>query len=249
MTAPSSAREIRVGQLFVRLADSLVMDFDVVELLDELITSCVDLLEATAAGLMLADQRGQLQVMAASTEQTWLLELFEIQNQQGPCLDCYRGGEPLASVSDDDQANRWPLFAAELRARRFGPVYALPMRLRNSTIGALNLFRLPGESLRSEDLQLGQALADVATIAIMQHRNIRAVEELAVQLQTALNSRIAIEQAKGVIAQFAHVDMDRAFELLRGHARATRVGLSELATAIAAGRLAPDAISLQPPGT
>lgn len=239
----TASRGVRLGQMFVRLADSLVSEFDVVELLDDLVAGCVDLLDAAAAGLMLADQRGYLRVMAASTEQTRLLELFEIQNQQGPCMDCYQTGQPLAAASDAEQAARWPLFASELRAAGFGPVYALPMRLRRDTIGALNLFRLPEAPLPDADLQIGQALADVATIAILQHRSIEAGEQLAEQLQTALNSRVAIEQAKGVIAQHAHVDVDRAFELLRTYARSNQARLSQVAGHVASGRLQPGAIT------
>ncbi|HZC51731.1 MAG TPA: GAF domain-containing protein, partial [Mycobacterium sp.] len=165
MSGMETSREIRLGRMFVRLADSLVTGFDVGELLDALVNSCVDQLDAVAAGLLLSDQRGQLKVLAASSDQTWLLELFELQNDQGPCMDCYRSGHPLESISDDDQASRWPLFAPEARARGLGPVYALPLRLREKTIGALNIFRAPGQPLPPGDLEIGQALADVATIA------------------------------------------------------------------------------------
>jgi len=237
------SREVLLGQLFVQLADSLVSEFDVVELLDQLAGSCIDLLEATAVGLMLADQRGQLRVMAASSEEARLLELFELQNRQGPCLDCFQSGRAVAEVDVDEQAARWPIFAAELRARGWGPVYALPLRLRTETIGALNLFRLPGDPMPDADLQIGQALADVATIAVLQHRAIEAGERLAGQLQIALNSRIAIEQAKGALAEHAGVDMDAAFQLLRGYARGSRRLLTEVAGDIASGRIAPQVVA------
>src|SRR6266704_900956 len=234
MSGVNTSRELRLGRMFVRLADSLVTGFDVVEMLDALVTSCVELLDAAAAGLMLSDQRGQLRVMAASSEQTRLMELFELQYDQGPCVDCFR--------ADQEQADRWPLFAHEVRSRGFGPLYALPLRLRDNTIGALNIFQLPGSPLPEGDLQIAQALADVATIAILQYRTIHAGEQLAEQLQTALNSRVAIEQAKGVVAEFAHVDMARAFEMLRHYSRNTQSRLSEVAAAIASGKLAPAAV-------
>lgn len=234
------SREVRLGHLFVRLADSLVNDFDVVELLDELVARCTDLLDAESAGLMLADHQGVLRVMAASSEETRLLELLELQNHEGPCLDCYRTGEMVVVTSAADQAERWPLFAAEMRRLRLGPIYALPLRLRGQIIGALNLFRVTDRPLPDDQVEIAQALADVATISILQHRATEANERLAAQLQVALNSRIAIEQAKGVTAQALGVSMDRAFAVLRDHARRSRQSLTELATRIAAGQLSPD---------
>lgn len=232
MSGPSSGRELLLGQTFVRLADSLVHGFDVVELLDGLVSSCVELLDATAAGLMLTDQRGQLRVMATSSERSLTLELFELQNDEGPCLDCFRTGAPIAVLDPAEQEARWPLFARELRARGFGPSYALPMRLRDEVIGALNLFGPPGLNFADSDLQIAQALADVATIAIMQHRTIRAHEHLAEQLQTALNSRIAIEQAKGALAQIYGITPDQAFDKLRSYGRRHGRRLSEVAVAV-----------------
>ncbi|HEY9294269.1 MAG TPA: GAF and ANTAR domain-containing protein [Microlunatus sp.] len=239
----TQSREVQLGRLFVRLADNLVGDFDVVELLDDLVASCVDLLDATAAGLMLSDQQGTLRVMAASSEETRLLELFELQNKQGPCLDCFRTGEAIVAVTEDEQAARWPTFAPLLRKNAFGAVYAIPLRLRTETIGALNLFGRPGGPLPADEVQIGQAMADVATIAVLQHRAIEAGERLTAQLQTALNSRIAIEQAKGVLAQHAGIDMDEAFKALRNHARGSNLRLSDVATAIATGRLDPRTIA------
>ncbi|MFC7621506.1 ANTAR domain-containing protein [Microlunatus sp. GCM10028923] len=237
------SREVQLGRLFVRLADNLVGEFDVVDLLDVLVSSSVEVLDVAAAGLMLADPRGRLRVMAASSERTRLLELFELQNQQGPCLDCYRSGTPIAAPTLAEQAARWPVLAVQLRAVGFGPIYALPLRLRDRTIGALNLFQRPGTLLSGDAIQVGQAMADVATIALLQHQATEAGERLAIQLQTALNSRIAIEQAKGVLAQHAGLDMDQAFKLLRDHARAGHHLLTDLATQIATGQLDPATIT------
>lgn len=236
-TVEAENRERRLASAFVALADNLVVGFDLAELFDDLLLACVDLLELAAAGLLLADQRGALRPVASSSEQTRLLELFELQNDEGPCLDCYRDGTRVGAV-DDEALDRWPMFGPEARALGFGPVYALPMRLREQTIGALNLFRPVGAPLTDHDLGVGQALADVATIAILQHRARVAEQQLAEELQTALNSRIAIEQAKGMIAEFAQVDMDRAFAALRGYARSNGVRLTEVAMAVASGQIA-----------
>ncbi len=236
------SREGLLGRKFVALADSLVTGYDVVEMLDDLVSSAVELLELAAAGLMLTDQQGKLRVMAASSMPTHLLELFELQNDEGPCLDCFRTGRPVSAEHPEMQLARWPLFAGQLREVGFGPVYALPMRLRERTIGAFNLFRLPSAPLTDADLELGQALADVATIAILQHRAIRESEQLAEQLQAALNSRVVIEQAKGALAERADVDVEVAFAMLRRFARQTQARLSDVAGAVASGNLAPSTV-------
>lgn len=233
------SREVRLGHFFVRLADNLVNDFDIIDHLNDLVSSSLDLFDLAGAGLMLADPNGQLRVMAASSEEARVLELFELQNRQGPCLDSYQAGAAVSAVADTEQTQRWPLVAEHFRQLGYGPVYAFPMRLRDQTIGALNLFRTPESPLSDDDLTIAQAMSDAATISVLQHRAAEAHGRLAAQLQTALNSRIAIEQAKGVIAQYADVDMDQAFAILRRHARNTNQGLSDLAAGIASGRLQP----------
>lgn len=243
----SGDRSVRLSETFVRLAGTLVTGYDVVELLDDLLSSCLHLVGAAAGGLVLSDQAGNLQVMAASSEDSWLLELFEVQNAQGPCLDCARSGRQIRVTLFSEQRARWPAFASQLRSHGLGAVYALPMRLGRETLGALNLFMPVGAALREADVGIAQALTDVATIALVQYRAVRANEQLIDQLKTALNSRIAIEQAKGVIAEHAHIGMDAAFELLRGHARATQQRLSELAGAIASGSVSPAVLTSRTP--
>jgi GAF domain-containing protein len=238
----TQSREIRLGRLFVLLADNLVQDFDIVDLLHDLVTSCVDLFDVSAGGLMLADGGDQLRVLAASSEDTRLLELFELQNQQGPCLDCFHSGAPVVSTAVADQRRRWPAIAPQLQSRRITAVYAFPLRLREQVIGVLNVFSTPDAILDADDRAVVQALADVATISLLQHRATEASERLATQLQTALTSRIAVEQAKGVIAQYASVDMDRAFTMLRGYARRNQRSLTAVATELATGRLDPGAV-------
>ncbi|QGN33505.1 GAF and ANTAR domain-containing protein [Microlunatus sp. Gsoil 973] len=239
----TESRETRLGQLFVRLADNLAEDFDIVDLLHDLVISCVDLFDVSAAGLMLVDGGDQLRVLAASSETTRLLELFELENQQGPCLECFRSGVPVVSTSTADQQSRWPVIAPQLKSRGSSRVYAFPLRLREQIIGVLDLFGSPGSALGAAEPPIVQSLADVATISLLQHQASEACARLATQLQTALTSRIPVEQAKGVIAQFASVDMDRAFTALRGYARRNQQSLTAVATDIAAGRLGPGTVT------
>jgi transcriptional regulator with GAF, ATPase, and Fis domain len=223
------------AEAFVEMADTLVDDFDLMDFLHVLTDRCVRLLNVSAAGLLLTDQRGALQLVAASTEQTRLLELFQLQTDQGPCVECFRTGEPVEVVDLAAATDRWPRFVQAAHRIGFAAVHALPMRLRTDVIGALNLFSTQARPLDPDIVRLGQALADVATIGLLQARAIRQSDVLAEQLQTALNSRVLIEQAKGVIAERRHIDMDRSFTLLRGSARARNRRLSDLARAVVDG--------------
>lgn len=228
-------REEQLAAAFVETADTLVDDFDVIEFLHTLAQRCVTLLEIDAAGLMLADQRGTLHATAASAENARLLELFELQTDAGPCLDAFRTAEPV--VNADLRANhaRWPRFAEAAEANGFVAVHALPLRLRATVIGALNLFSTYRGSLSDDDIRAGQALADVATIGILAQRNIHQAELLTAQLQNALHSRVTIEQAKGMLAERLHISVDEAFNLLRRHARSNNLRLSDLAMEVATG--------------
>ena len=228
-------REQTLAETFVVLADTLVADFDVVDFLHGLADRCVRLLAVDAAGLMLADQRGSLRVVASSSEQARLVELFQLQHEEGPCLECFQDGRPVAEPELAVAGQRWPSFAPAAVDAGFAAVQALPMRLRDEVIGAMNLFMNAPGQLDDGGLRVGQALADVATIGLLQERSLRHQEVLAEQLQGALNSRVAIEQAKGVLAERLGLDMGYAFELLRGQARIQNRRLAELATAVAAG--------------
>jgi hypothetical protein len=217
-----------LSDTFVDLADTMVADFDVIDFLQLLTDRSVKLLAASAAGVVLADPRGQLRVAAASSEAAGLIELFQIQNDQGPCLDCFRAGQPV--TADLNQPNqRWPRFAEAAAQAGFRAVEALPMRLRDQVIGALNLFWALPSPLEPADLRIGQALADVATIGLLHERNVRRSEAVAEQLQAALNSRIIIEQAKGKLAERLGIDMDGAFRMLRDYARNTNQRLTDVA--------------------
>jgi transcriptional regulator with GAF, ATPase, and Fis domain len=229
--------ERQLAEAFVALADTLVDDFDVVDFLHELTVRCAQVLDVSAAGVLLTDQRGALRVVAASTERTRLLELFQSQTDEGPCPECFHTGRPVtvADLSMPTAARRWPRFVTAARQVGFASVSALPMRLRSDVIGALNLFGTEPGALDEDTTRLAQALADVATIGLLQARAIRERETLAEQLQTALNSRVVIEQAKGVIAERRHIDMDQSFTLLRRTARTSNRRLSELARAVVNG--------------
>lgn len=231
------SRETLLARTLVELADTLVADFDVVELLTLLADRCVDVLDVGAAGLMLASTDGDLRVMASSSEAMRVLELFEIQAQEGPCLDCYRTGQPVVG-QDLKTDERWPRFGVEALAAGFRSVHALPMRLRGTVIGALNLFHPDPGEMRPADVDAAQAFADVATIAILQHRAALEAQILNEQLNYALNSRVVIEQAKGVIAERTGLDMEQAFGLLRGHARHHNLRLVDVATDVISGMLA-----------
>jgi transcriptional regulator with GAF, ATPase, and Fis domain len=218
-----------LSDTFVELADTMVADFDVIDFLQLLTDRSVVLLSASAAGVMLADPRGELRVAASSNEAAGLMELFQLQNDQGPCLDCFRTGQPVTATDLASPGQPWPRFAAAAIEAGFRTVEALPMRLRDQVIGALNLFRAAPGPFEPAELRLGQALADVATIGLLHERNVRRSETVAEQLQGALNSRVVIEQAKGRLAERLGIDMDAAFALLREYARSTNQRLTDVA--------------------
>lgn len=228
-------REEQLVEAFVEAADTLVDDFDVIEFLHTVAGRCVQLLDVDAAGLMLADQYRQLHATAASTENARLLELFELQADAGPCMDAFRTGTQVVNADLAASQDRWPRFADAAQAAGFVSVHALPLRLRATIIGALNLFVARPGTLSDADVRTGQALADVATIGILAQRSVQQAELLSAQLQQALNSRVTIEQAKGVLAERRQITVDEAFALLRGYARNHNLHLSDLARQIADG--------------
>jgi transcriptional regulator with GAF, ATPase, and Fis domain len=234
--ARTTGYEQRLADTFVALADTLIDDFDVLEFLHMLCDQCVELLEVSAAGVILRDEHGGLRMAAASSERAELLEVFAVQNEDGPCIDCVRTGAPSASADLTADSSRWPRFAATARDCGFQAVQAVPMRLRRQVIGVLTLLKAESDGVHDTSTRLGQALADVATIGILHQRAIGNADLLTEQLQTALNSRVIIEQAKGVLAAHAeNLDMDAAFAALRGYARSHGQRLSELARAVADG--------------
>ncbi len=225
-------RDEWLARTFVELADTLVADYDVVDFLSTLSDRCVELLETVEVGLMLLDHQGRLQVMASSTERMRVAELFEVQNEEGPCFDCQRGGEQVINMALDATEDRWPRFGPMARDAGFQMVHALPLRLRRDVIGAMNIFDTELKNMAPPQVNISQALADAATIGILQERSVRQQLDVAGQLQGALNSRIVIEQAKGVVAEQQKVSMEDAFALLRGYSRSSRLPLSDVARAV-----------------
>ncbi|WP_109509482.1 GAF and ANTAR domain-containing protein [Nocardioides speluncae] len=219
----------QLADVFVEVADSLVADFDLIEFLHTVAGHAAELSGGTAVGLVLADEQARLHYMGASDETARLLELIQIQNSEGPCLDCYRSGQYVVNADLAAAGGLWPSFAPQAVARGYLTVHAFPMRLRERVIGAINVFGREPAVLADQEIKIIQALADVATIALIQEQAIARAEVLNEQLQAALNSRVIIEQAKGAIAGTLAISMDDAFELLRSQARRARVPLTEFA--------------------
>jgi GAF domain-containing protein len=240
------AREAALARTLVTLADSLVADFDVVDLLTVLTDRCVSVLDLTAAGIILVSPDGDLRVMASSSEEMRVLELLELQSQEGPCLDCYRTGAPVLNQHLASGSTRWPRFAEAARGLGFRSAHALPMRLRNSVIGALNLFSNGVDPMAEADVAAAQAMADVATIALLQHRAVLEAQVINEQLNSALNTRIVIEQAKGMIAERRNLDLETAFATLRSHARNHNLKLGLVAAAVIDGTLPITAVDPRP---
>ena len=213
------SRAALVSGAFVELTDALVGEYDAADLLRHLVDQCVVLLDATAAGLLLADPHGRLQVIASTSEESHLVEVLQHQTGVGPCVDAYRTGTVVTLSDIASDGDRYPDFQAAAMSQGFKSVHAIPMRFRPKTIGALNLFRNVHGALSDEDAVIGQALADVATIILLHERTARKNATVNAQLQQALNSRVFIEQAKGVIAARNNINMDEAFTRLRAHAR------------------------------
>jgi GAF domain-containing protein len=222
----------RLAEVFVEMADTLVDDFDLIDFLQTVTTRTAELIDVPAVGLLLADAHGVLQFMAASNEATKLLELFQIQNHEGPCLDAFRTQVPVVNADLRQAGSQWPSFAPRAAQAGFRSVHAIPLRLRKQVIGALNLFGADTGALAPGDVKVLQALADIATIGLMQERIIHRGQQITEQLQGALNSRIIIEQAKGALSRIRGVSVDEAYALIIAHARGNNVRLSDLSRAI-----------------
>jgi GAF domain-containing protein len=242
-----SEREVLLARTFVEIVDTLVDDFDVVDLLTIVADRCVEVLEVSAAGLMLLSPEGDLRVVAYSSEAVRAVELFELQSEEGPSLDVLGTGAPVVNQDLETVNGRWPRFAAKAIACDLRSVHALPMRLRGVTIGALSLFRAHEGALEESDVVAAQALADVATVSILHHRAATEAQLVNEQLNHALNSRIVIEQAKGVVAERTGLDMEEAFVRLRRHARNHNLRLVDAAHAVIDGTLKPEAFDPSSP--
>jgi GAF domain-containing protein len=230
-------RNAVLARMMVELADVLVDDFDIVDLLSMLTTRCVEVLDIAAAGIMLVDSGGDLRLMSSSDEMMRIVEIFEIQAQEGPCVDCFRTGVPVVNRDLTTSCTGWPRFAPVAVDAGYRAADAIPMRLRGQVIGALNLFRVETGSLNDEDVATAQALADIATIAILQNRRSIELRDVNAQLSAALTSRIVIEQAKGIIAERQRLSIDEAFGRLRRYARNHQLRLDDVATSVVQGVL------------
>jgi len=227
-----SATDRRVREVFIELSDTLVDDFDIIEFLDRLAARCSELLGVSACGILLADHHGVLNLVAASTEQARLVELTQLQNSEGPCLDAFSTGHPVQHPDLREAQDRWPRFTAAAVGAGYLSVQALPMRLRDTVVGAVNLFSKSTGQLDADTITLGQALADAATIGIVHQRAMARQEIVTEQLQTALNSRVLIEQAKGVLAERSRITPAEAFVVMRSYARRQKRTLTSVAAAV-----------------
>ncbi|MET4581180.1 GAF domain-containing protein [Conyzicola nivalis] len=225
----SQTRERRLTSAFVTLADTLVAGYDVVDLLQTLVDTCAELLDASAAGIMLADGSGELAVVASTSERSMLVETMQLSYGAGPCVECFTTGVAVTVADVADLGDKWPGFKEAALEQGFRSVHGVPLRLRGNVIGTLNLFRPSPGALSEEDMSVAQGLADVATIGILQERAIREADIAKNQLQHALDSRVLIEQAKGVIAYMRDLDMDAAFRTLRDYARSNNLNLRDVA--------------------
>lgn len=235
-------REREIIRAFVDLSNELVEGYDMVDLLTGLTTSCAGLLDIASAGLLLADPRQVLHLVAASSERTRHLEVFQLQREEGPCLDAYRSGRPVTAVDLDSEADRWPEFAAAAKIVGFRSVHALPMRLHDTVLGALGLFGAEAGPLDDEDLDLAQALAHVASVAIVNEKSASDLTTVNAQLQHALDSRVVLEQAKGVIAHVGGLEMEDAFGVLRRYARDHGLRLADVASSVVRRELSGDVL-------
>jgi GAF domain-containing protein len=222
----------RLAELFVEVADTLVDEFDLVDFLHDLTDHATDITGATAVGLMLADHGGHLHYMASSSESARQLELMQLQYDEGPCLDCYTSRMPVVIDDLSHEVDRWPTFTPIALDVGIGSVHAFPMRLRRRALGALNVFGDAASPLDPDDAKIVQAMADIATIAILQERAVSSAELQTEQLQSALNTRIVIEQAKGMVARQHGCGVDEAFKLIRSQARRNQLRLADLAQSI-----------------
>ncbi|MFF1573344.1 ANTAR domain-containing protein [Leifsonia sp. NPDC058292] len=227
-----TGREQRLLRAFATLADTLVADYDVVDLLQTLVDSCSDLLDATASGVLLANERGELELLASTSEASRLVELMQLSADAGPCIESYLTGRTVSLNDIAAAPPQWRRFRDEALAQGFASVHAVPMRLRDTTIGTLNLLRDEAGDFPEDDIVAAQAFADVATIGILHERTLAENLVVREQLQHALDSRVVIEQAKGVIAHMHGIPVDDAFAIIRAYARTNRLGLSAVAAGI-----------------
>lgn len=225
-------REQQLVETFVTLADTLVADYDIVDLLQSLVDNAAELFDATAAGILLVNQSRDLEVVVSTSERSALVGLLQLEAGEGPCVEAFTTGAPVSVQDADEMRRRWPQFAAASQEAGYTSVHSIPLRLRDTVLGSMNLFREVPGTLNEDDAIAARALTDVATISILQQRNVDHSTLVEAQLQQALNSRVVIEQAKGFVSHTHQVDMETAFRLLRGYARSHQIRLVDLARSV-----------------
>lgn len=230
-------REALLVHTFVSLADSLVDQYDIIELLQNLVDRSTDLFDAAASGIVLGPDDRHLEVIVSTSEESRIVGLMQLRAGEGPCVEAVTTGTVVSVANTTEMAARWPVFADAAQESHYRSVHAIPMRLRGETIGSLNLFRTDEGPLNDDDAIAAQALADVATISVLQERALRDSTVIREQLQHALDSRIVIEQAKGVLSHTHQVDMDAAYRLLRHQARHTQTPMSTIAQGVVDGSI------------
>ena len=230
------SREAQIARVFVELADTLVEDFDVIDLLTLVTMRCVEVLRADAAGLLLLGNDGHLRVAAASSDEVQLLELIAVQAHEGPCYECFKSGASVGVSNLSQELGRWPQFAGTAMSMHFCSAHSMPLRVRGAVIGVLGLFHRDVDGFHPDDLVVAQAFADVATLSILQHRSIMEHQTVAGQLSNALETRVVIEQAKGLVAGKTGWPMEKAFDALRRHARSKQRKLIDIAAEVIDGR-------------
>ncbi len=226
------SRETQLLQTFATLADTLVTGYDVVDLLQVLVDRCQTLLDATAAGILLADHFGDLELVASTSESANVVETMQISADAGPCIDSFTTGRTVSVADIREVPAAWHQFRDSALAHGYLSIHALPLKLRDTTLGTLNLLRTAPGELPERDMIAARALADVATIGILQERAIRETDTVRQQLQNALNSRVVIEQAKGVVAYRHSITPEDAFDVIRRYARANNLTISHVASAL-----------------
>lgn len=244
--ANKASRETFISSAFVAIADTLTTDFDIVDMLHTLVEQCTLILDTSQGGLMLVDGRGELQLMTSTSQGADFVEVMQLNSAAGPCIECFTTGTAVSVPNINDTGDKWPDFTSGALQRGFLSAHATPMRLRGHVIGTMNLFSTKRGALSERDASLAQALTDVATIGILQQRVITETNMLAEQLHRALDSRVLIEQAKGMVAHSLNVSMDDAFTALRNYSRERSVSLRSVAEGISDRTISVSVIAPRP---
>jgi GAF domain-containing protein len=217
-------------------AADLVRPYDTVTMLENLSERVSEVLALTGSGVSL-ESDGRLAFITALDEQIARVEQVQERTQEGPCVDCFRGGNPVVVPDLEAEGARWAQYADAALQAGLRATAGVPMTLEGRSIGALNLYSSEPREWPDEDVAAAQVLADLATAFLVNASKLRQQEELAAQLAGALESRVLIEQAKGVVSASAHVSVDEAFRRMRSWARNHNLPLPSVAQDVVEGSL------------